>query len=158
MNVPITFPPILPGDLSGEPIIVETEIEGYLMESVCGRGGVVGNNVRILFQELEFIHQSPLKRNPYSFGWFLRRNHKVEWKNKDASILQRWRVGQKYNHGVHGRSVIFTLKHHIGSFRIKGVEIHTVHHSFYNEISHSKRSSNLGHRVNHYIRMPKAKE
>lgn len=34
MQVPITFPPVLSDDLSDEPLIVEAEVEGYLVRRV----------------------------------------------------------------------------------------------------------------------------
>lgn len=34
MNAPISFPPILPGDVSEEPLIVEAEVEGYTVRRV----------------------------------------------------------------------------------------------------------------------------
>ncbi|GKC80635.1 hypothetical protein Tco_1131409 [Tanacetum coccineum] len=59
MNVPITFPPIAPGDLSDEPLIIKAEIEGYLARRVHvdeGRSEIkeLGATPSIIHSMMEF--------------------------------------------------------------------------------------------------------
>ncbi|GJX28580.1 reverse transcriptase domain-containing protein [Tanacetum coccineum] len=48
MNTPISFPPIMTDDASDEPLIIEAEVEGYLVQAVLS--GTNGSSVEVMFE------------------------------------------------------------------------------------------------------------
>ncbi|PWA75735.1 reverse transcriptase domain-containing protein [Artemisia annua] len=55
MNAPISFPPILPGDVSDEPLIIEAEIEGYTVRRVYVDQGA---SVEVMYEQC-FLNLDP---------------------------------------------------------------------------------------------------
>lgn len=59
MNAPISFPPILPGDVSEEPLIVEAEVEGYTVRRVYVDQGA---SVEVMYEHY-FLNFDPSIRS-----------------------------------------------------------------------------------------------
>ena len=76
MNAPISFPPILPGDTSDEPLIVEAEIEGYTVRRVYVDQGASVDDVRALLLKSRFFHPVSADKNKHTVGWIHKRSYK----------------------------------------------------------------------------------
>ena len=55
MNAPVSFPPILPRDVSDEPLIVEAEVEGYTVRRVYVDQGA---SVEVMYEHC-FLNLEP---------------------------------------------------------------------------------------------------
>jgi hypothetical protein len=63
MNAPISFPPILPGEVSDEPLIVEAEVEGYTVRRVyVDQGASVEVMYKHCFENLDSSVRSRLTK------------------------------------------------------------------------------------------------
>ncbi|GJS53827.1 hypothetical protein Tco_0627189 [Tanacetum coccineum] len=82
MNVPITFPPVLPGDMSDEPLIVEAEVEGSLS-----------------------FHQSPVEGVSNILSGVLGRGVAVTEEDIVGDIIQKRRIIPKNYHEIHRCSI-----------------------------------------------------
>ena len=63
MNTPISFPPILPGDASDEPLIIEAEVEGYTVRRVYVDQGA---SVEVMYEHC-FLNLDPSIRKKLTY-------------------------------------------------------------------------------------------
>ena len=85
MNAPISFPPILPGEVFDEPLIVEAEVEGYTVRRVYVDQGIsVEVMYKHFFENLDSSIRSRLTKTIIPLVGFpeklLGRWEKLNWK------------------------------------------------------------------------------
>ncbi|GJX53731.1 reverse transcriptase domain-containing protein [Tanacetum coccineum] len=131
MNVPITFPPIPSNDVSDEPLIIEAEVEGYLVRRVFVDQGAAVQGV-----------SGVLERTVTSDG-----------KNQIGSYVWERRLEPKNGDEIHDSTSVISIKHHP---RTNGNERnlrHLVHHSCNDEISYPEGNSHIGSLEGYDLRM-----
>ncbi|GKD58415.1 hypothetical protein Tco_1295924 [Tanacetum coccineum] len=135
MNVPITFPPVLPGDMSDEPLIVEAEVEGSLS-----------------------FHQSPVEGVSNILSGVLGRGVAVTKEDIVGDIIQKRRIIPKNHHEIHRCSITVPVQHHTRKNCDYGFKGYPLHDPLYDEISNANRDCHACHPININLRMQKIRE
>ncbi|GJW75052.1 hypothetical protein Tco_0134422 [Tanacetum coccineum] len=124
-SLPITFPPVLADDLSDEPLIIEAEVEGYLVRRVfVDQGAVVQRAVGP--NRLGGTRSSIRKRGSFS-------------KNDDE---------------VYGSKGVIPIQQYPGTYRNERTQGCVVHHSRYDKVPYPKGNRYSGYPNNFCVRMP----
>ncbi|GKE49222.1 hypothetical protein Tco_1480480 [Tanacetum coccineum] len=124
MNVRIIFPPILARDLSEEALVVEAEVEGYLVRRVhIDEGASVEIMFEHCFNMLHLSIRSRLVETQTTVSGF---------SGEQVKLLGKM---PKSNYEVHNHLGTFTLQHHLRMSRPKATQGSPFYHSWDDEIS-----------------------